>query len=42
MISIAETLEDVSDQAAVEEIRQTAVKQLRMITVGVADWQSDP
>ena len=25
----------------IEGIRQTAVKQLRMITVGVANWRSD-
>src|SRR6478752_8201729 len=35
MISIAELIEDAADPA-LEEIRQTAVKQLRMITVGVA------
>ena len=40
MISIAELIEDAADPA-LEEIRQTAVKQLRMITVGVANWQSE-
>jgi AcrR family transcriptional regulator len=40
MISIAETLEDTTDPAAIEEIKKTAVKQLRMITVGVANWRS--
>ncbi|HEX5142884.1 MAG TPA: TetR family transcriptional regulator [Mycobacterium sp.] len=40
MISIAETLEDTTDPVAIEEIKKTAVKQLRMITVGVANWRS--
>ncbi|BBZ34955.1 TetR family transcriptional regulator [Mycolicibacterium confluentis] len=40
MISIAEAIDDASDAAAVEEIRQTAVKQLRMIIVGVVGWRS--
>lgn len=40
MIVIAESLEDGPDPAAIEEIRRTAIKQLRMITVGVAGWQS--
>jgi AcrR family transcriptional regulator len=40
MIAIAESLEDGPDPAAVEEIRRTAIKQLRMITVGVAGWSS--
>lgn len=40
MIAIAEQLEDVTDTASVDEIRRTAVKQLRMITVGVAGWRS--
>jgi len=40
MILIAESLEDASDPAMIEEIRRTAVKQLRMITVGVAGWSS--
>ena len=42
MISIAELLEDTADPVAVEEIKQTALKQLRMITVGVANWHSEP
>ncbi len=40
MIVIAESLEDGPDPATVEEIRRTAIKQLRMITVGVAGWSS--
>ena len=39
MISIAETLED-TDATAVEEIRKIGIKQLRMIIVGVANWDS--
>jgi len=42
MIIIAEAIEDAPDAIAVEEITRTAVKQLRMITVGVAGWRSDP
>ncbi len=42
MIIIAEAIEDAADQAALEEIKRTAVKQLRMIVVGVAGWRSDP
>ena len=40
MISIAEAIEDASDATALEEIKRTAVKQLRMIVVGIADWRS--
>ncbi len=40
MISIAEALDDTDDPAALEEIRATAVKQLKMIIVGVANWRS--
>jgi hypothetical protein len=40
MISIAEAIEDASDQAALEDIRRVAVKQLRMIVVGVTGWRS--
>ncbi|MDA2894650.1 TetR family transcriptional regulator [Mycolicibacterium sp. BiH015] len=40
MIVIAESLEDATDPASIEEIRRIAVKQLRMITVGVAGWRS--
>ena len=40
MISIAEALDDTDDPAGVDEIRDTAVKQLKMIIVGVANWRS--
>jgi len=40
MISIAEAIEDASDPAALEEIKTTAVKQLRMIAVGITGWRS--
>jgi AcrR family transcriptional regulator len=42
MIVIAEAIEDASDQAALQEIKRVAVKQLRMITVGVNAWHSSP
>jgi AcrR family transcriptional regulator len=42
MISIAEAIEDAGDQAALAEIKRVAVKQLRLITVGVAGWRSSP
>lgn len=40
MIVIAEAIEDASDPAALAEIKRVAVKQLRMIVVGVAGWHS--
>lgn len=40
MILIAEAIEDAHDASALAEIKRTAVKQLRMIVVGVADWRS--
>ncbi|MGV0786906.1 TetR family transcriptional regulator [Mycolicibacterium sp. XJ2] len=40
MIVIAEAIEDAHDQAALNEIKRVAVKQLRMIVVGVAGWRS--
>lgn len=40
MISIAEAIEDSVDATALEDIRRTAVKQLRMIVVGMAGWRS--
>ncbi len=40
MIVIAESLEDTTDPAAIDEIRRIAIKQLRMIAVGVAQWRS--
>ncbi len=41
MISIAELIEDAADATALNEIRRIAIKQLRMITVGVARWRSE-
>jgi AcrR family transcriptional regulator len=40
MIVIAEAIEDANDSAALDEIKRTAIKQLRMIAVGVAGWRS--
>jgi AcrR family transcriptional regulator len=40
MIVIAEAIEDAGDPAALDEIKRVAVKQLRMIVVGVAGWRS--
>ncbi|MGD9622761.1 MAG: TetR family transcriptional regulator [Mycolicibacterium sp.] len=40
MIVIAESLEDSTDPAAIGEIRRVAIKQLRMIALGVAGWRS--
>jgi AcrR family transcriptional regulator len=40
MIVIAEAIEDAPDATTVEEITRTAIRQLRMITVGVAGWRS--
>ena len=42
MILIAEAIEDAHDPAALAEIRRVAVKQLRMIVVGVTGWRSNP
>ena len=42
MIVIAEALEDVQGADAIEQIRITAVKQLRMIVIGVTGWRSSP
>lgn len=41
MIVIAEAIEDAPDATTVGEITRTAVRQLRMITVGVVGWRSD-
>jgi AcrR family transcriptional regulator len=41
MIVIAEAIEDAKDAAALEEIKRIAIKQLRMIAIGVAGWRSD-
>jgi AcrR family transcriptional regulator len=40
MIVIAEAIEDATDSAAIDEIKRTAIKQLRMIAVGVSGWRS--
>lgn len=40
MISTAEALEDATDAESVEAIHRTAVKQMRMIAVGVNGWHS--
>lgn len=42
MIIIAEAIEEAGDVTALEDIKRTAVKQLRMISVGVAGWRSQP
>ena len=42
MIVIAEALEDAQSPEAIDEIRQTAVKQLRMIVIGINGWRSSP
>lgn len=42
MIAIAEAIEDAQSAEALEEIRRIAVKQLRMIAVGIAGWRSSP
>jgi AcrR family transcriptional regulator len=42
MIVIAEAIEDAQGAEAIEEIRRTAVKQLRMIVIGVNGWRSSP
>jgi AcrR family transcriptional regulator len=40
MIVIAEAIEDAPDANALDEIRHTAVKQLRLIIVGISGWHS--
>lgn len=42
MIIVAEALEDAPDASAVADIKRNAVKQLRMISVGIAGWRSNP
>ena len=41
MMVTAESIEDANDAKALEDIKQTARKQLRMIVVGVAGWRSN-
>ncbi len=38
MILIAEAIEDAADATALDEIKRTAVKQLRMIVIGINGW----
>jgi hypothetical protein len=40
MIVIAEAIEDAQDASALEEIKRIAIKQLRIIAIGVAGWRS--
>lgn len=42
MIVIAEAIEDAQTAEALEDIRRIAVKQLRMIAIGIAGWRSKP
>ncbi|ABL06702.1 TetR family transcriptional regulator [Mycobacterium ulcerans] len=42
MIVTAEAIEDAQSSEALEEIRRIAVKQLRMVAIGVAGWKSRP
>ena len=42
MIVVAEAFEDAQSAEALEEIRRTAVKQLRLIVIGVNGWRSNP
>lgn len=40
MILIAEAIEDAGDATALDEIKHTAEKQLRMIVIGITGWRS--
>jgi len=42
MTATAEAIEDAAGAQALEDIRRAAVKQLRMIVVGVNGWRSGP
>jgi AcrR family transcriptional regulator len=42
MILVAEALDDAQGADAIEDIRRTAVKQLRLIVIGVNGWRSSP
>jgi hypothetical protein len=42
MIVIAEAIEDAQSAETLEDIRRIAVKQLRMIAIGIAGWRSSP
>jgi AcrR family transcriptional regulator len=39
MVQIAEALEDTDDSVARDDIRRTAILQLRMIVIGIAGWR---
>src|ERR1700676_4579871 len=39
-VSAIEAIEDAQDASALEEIKRIAIKQLRMIAIGVAGWRS--
>lgn len=41
MILIAESIEDAADQATLDEIKRTAVRQLRMIVLGISGWRTN-
>lgn len=40
MIFVAELIEDVQNPEALDEIRRTAAKQIRMVSVGIPGWRS--
>ncbi|HEU4363212.1 MAG TPA: TetR family transcriptional regulator [Mycobacterium sp.] len=42
MIVIAEAIDDAQDAAALAEIKRVALKQLRMIAIGITGWRSSP
>jgi hypothetical protein len=42
MIATAEASEDAQSSEALEDIHRVAVKQLRMIAIGIAGWKSKP
>lgn len=42
MIATAEASEDAQSSEALEDIHRVAVKQLRMIAIGIAGWKSSP
>src|ERR1700757_5384268 len=42
MIVVAEAIEDAQSAEALQDIRRIAVKQLRMIAIGIAGWRSNP
>ena len=40
MMTTAESIDDANDAKALDDVKRTARKQLRMIAVGVAGWHS--